>query len=174
MPNVILVPLDGSELAERAIPQAEQLAADDDRIVLVRAALTHTLPGADAVDAQVKAIDEATAYLKTMAAQVAGERRIDVETAVPYGAEANAILEEVRIHQASLIVMATHGRSGVGRWLFGSVAEAVLRRSPVPVVMVRAWDDQRTAPPIRVQGPRRFLVPLDGSAFAEAALPGCP
>jgi nucleotide-binding universal stress UspA family protein len=64
--------------------------------------------------------------------------------------------------------MATHGRSGLGRWVYGSVAEAVLRQAPVPLLLVRAWQPATTA----TFDPRPcLLVPLDGSRYAETALP---
>ena len=65
--------------------------------------------------------------------------------------------------------MATHGRGGLGRLLHGSVAEAVLRRSPVPVVLVRAWEDGAALPP--AEAAPVIVVPLDGSPLDEAALP---
>jgi nucleotide-binding universal stress UspA family protein len=63
-------------------------------------------------------------------------------------------------------VLATHGRSGLGRWLYGSVADHVLRHAPVPVLLISAG----CAPAWPESGPGRILVPLDGSALAEAAL----
>jgi nucleotide-binding universal stress UspA family protein len=66
--------------------------------------------------------------------------------------------------------MATHGRGGLGRALHGSVAAEVLRRSPIPVALVRAWEDGAARQP-PTEHPV-VLVPLDGSALAETALPG--
>src|SRR5262249_37090273 len=68
-----------------------------------------------------------------------------------------------------LVIMATHGRSGLGRWVFGSVAARVLARAPAPVLLVRAWQGVH-GPALPAMAPR-VLVPLDGSAFAEEALP---
>lgn len=169
MLKTILVPLDGSPLAERALPIAQRLAADrNSRVLLMRAALAHAFPGTDPAERQAHVIDEAEDYLEVVAARLSAAG-LTVATAVPYGPAADAILDEVRINKPDLIVMATHGRSGLGRWLYGSVTEAVLARSPVPVLTVRAWQDQ---PPISQPfQARRLVVPLDGSPFAEAALP---
>lgn len=169
MAGTILVPLDGSPLAERALPYAELLAqALEARLVLVRAVVAHTFPGVDPTDAQVRAVEEAEAYLAGLAARLA-ERGLAVETATPYGDAVQEILLEIDLRRADLVVMATHGRSGLGRWVYGSVAAGVLARSPVPVLLVRAWQPSLAAPPIAKQP--RLLVPLDGSEFAEEALP---
>ncbi len=168
MYRTILVPLDGSPLAERALPYAEALArASGARLLLVRAALAHTFPGVDPTEDQVKAVREAEDYLATIAAQLA--RQGVVETAVFYGEPVEAILEETRLRKADLVVMATHGRSGVSRWVYGSVAEAVLAESPVPVLLVQAWRDEGKLAPL-AEHPR-LIVPLDGSPFAEEVLP---
>lgn len=164
----ILVPLDGSPLAERALPYAEALArAGGARLILFRAAMAHTLPGLNHREAEMAAMAEAEAYLEEVARPLLA-RGLTVDTAVPYGKAAEMIVEEVIIREADLIVMATHGRSGLGRWVYGSVAEGVLARCAIPVLLVRAWQRAPVAP----FGERtRLLVPLDGSAFAEAALP---
>jgi nucleotide-binding universal stress UspA family protein len=166
MVKTILVPLDGSALAERALPYATALARRAGaHVVLVRAILAHTLPGADPTDAQVALRKRAEAEIDATAEQVrlAG---VDAETHVYYDEATAAILDAVQARQADLIVMASHGRTGLGRWIYGSVAERVLRRAPVPVLVVPgavsgAWPADRSP---------RLLVPLDGSAVAEAAL----
>jgi nucleotide-binding universal stress UspA family protein len=90
------------------------------------------------------------------------------ECATPSGDAAPCIVEEARLRQADLIAMTTHGRTGPGRWLLGSVAESVVAKSSVPVLLERAWHPIRREP-LLVDQPR-LLVPLDGSSFAEAAL----
>jgi nucleotide-binding universal stress UspA family protein len=89
-----------------------------------------------------------------------------VETLVGCGDAAREITAVAVVWRAGLIVLTTHGRSGLGRWLYGSVADGVLRRAPVPVLLVPATCEHRW-PGGR---PRRLLVPLDGSAYAEEAL----
>jgi nucleotide-binding universal stress UspA family protein len=166
MLKTILVPLDGSALSERALPYATALARRAGaHVVLVRAILAHTPPGADPTDTQVALRKRAEADLYAIAEQL-GLAGVDVETHVYYDDAATAIIDAVQARHADLIVMASHGRTGVGRWIYGSVADHVLRHSPVPVLVVPAavscaWTSDR-AP--------RLLVPLDGSVVAEAAL----
>jgi nucleotide-binding universal stress UspA family protein len=166
MLKTILVPLDGSALADRALPVALALAARQDcRIVLVRAALAHTLPGVDPTEAQGRAIAEAEDHLAVVAGPLTAQEH-PVETTVPYGEPADAILHEIRIRRPDLVVMASHGRSGLGRWVYGSVADAVLRRAEVPVLLVPAAGEQ----PWPTNRAPRILVPLDGSDLAAEAL----
>jgi nucleotide-binding universal stress UspA family protein len=166
MLSKILVPLDGSQLAERALPVAEWLAqASRGHIILVRAVQASTFPGIDAREAQVSALADAQAYLDERVGDLTANG-LTVETATPYGEPAPEILEEIQLRQADLVVMATHGRSGVGRLVYGSVADAVLHRSPVPVVMVPAASVQLRSP----DKPPVIVVPLDGSELAETSL----
>ena len=165
----ILVPLDGSPLAERALPYAVAVArAHRGRLALVRAALDHTFPGTDPTEKQTAVMREAEAYLEQMAGRIAA-RDLPIDTGVSYGGAVEGILLEADIRHADLILIATHGRSGLGRWVYGSIAEAVLARATVPVLLVRAWDQPPGAAPFGDQP--RILVPLDGSPFAEEALP---
>ena len=162
MLSSILVPLDGSALAERALPYAEALARPSGaRVVLVRAVSGDREHGADS---EAQARD----YLNGLAARLA-ERISLAETAVPRGGAAEAIVEEARRQGSDLIVMATHGRGGLGRWVYGSVAEAVLAHAPMPTLLVRAWVPEGGATPLADKP--KLLVPLDGSHFAEEALP---
>jgi nucleotide-binding universal stress UspA family protein len=164
--STILVPLDGSPLAEQALPVAERLAqAVSGRLVLVRAVQVFTFPGVDARDAQVAASAEAQEYLESHASRLTASG-LAVEIAVPYGEAATEILDEISIRNADLIVMATHGRAGVGRWLYGSVADEILRRAPLPVMLVPPG----SAHALPGDRPPHILVPLDGSEVAEAAL----
>lgn len=169
MYRTLLVPLDGSRLAERALPLATALArASGARLVLVRAVWVDTLPGTDPTAAQVRAVAEAEGYLQGVARRLA-EEAVVAEVAVPYERPVEGILTEIALRQADLVVLSTHGRSGLGRVVYGSVAEAVLARSPVPVLLVRAGVPD--GPLLVGERPGRVLVPLDGSALAEEALP---
>ncbi|HEX8968922.1 MAG TPA: universal stress protein [Chloroflexota bacterium] len=168
MLNRILVPLDGSALAEQALAYAAELSRPTGAtLLLVRAAYAHTLPGVDPRERKAGAIDEAEEYLSATAAAL-GERGYACETLVPFGHSAECITEEARLHNADLVVMTTHGRSGPGRLVFGSVAESVVARSSVPVLVARAWLPPQRQPFLPAQP--LFVVPLDGSPFAEAAL----
>ena len=174
MPRIVLVPLDGSPLGERALPYAEMLAGKGDGgLVLVRAVPYLSRPANDEpyptlAAARAAATREARDYLEGVAARLAA-RGIVAEIAVLEEDEALGIVGEAGRRGAGLIAMTTHGRSGLGRWLYGSVAEEVLARAPIPTLLVRAWLPGGGAATL---GERpRLLVPLDGSPQAEEALP---
>lgn len=146
--DTIVVPLDGSALAEGALARAADLAAGGNaRVILLRATQAHVLPGADTIDAQVKVVQEAEAYLAEVAARVRALGVKDVRCSVWYGAAAPAIIEAAELHHADLIVMMTHGRSGLGRLVMGSVAESVLRGTTTPILLLRETDAPVEAPP---------------------------
>jgi nucleotide-binding universal stress UspA family protein len=152
--DTILVPLDGSPLGARALPYAAHLAkAARGRLVLVRAAQ-------EAPDEQ-----EGERELTGAAESLLG-RDVPVETQVRRGAPAEVILEAAGAWEAGCIAMSTHGRSGLGRVIYGSVADAVLRRAKVPVLLVSAHCERRWGD----RPPERVLVPLDGSELGETAL----
>jgi nucleotide-binding universal stress UspA family protein len=162
MQSTILVPLDGSPLAEHALPYAERLAkATSARLILCRALSASKLEPTEIVGA----VDEAHAYMQGVADQLTSRGRM-VETTIPWGDPADEILEQARAARADLVLMATHGRSGLGRWLYGSVADEVLRRASVPLFMVPPGSDE----PWSSDRAPRILVPLDGSQLGEAAL----
>src|SRR5574342_577033 len=133
----ILVPLDGSTLAEAAMWKAAEMA-NGGTVSLLRAAEAHTLPGADPVDAQVTTVREAEEYLASALKRLEQRGVSHVETHVWYGPAAAAIVEAAQVQKADLIVMSTHGRSGLGRLILGSVAESVLRGTRTPILVVRA------------------------------------
>jgi nucleotide-binding universal stress UspA family protein len=133
----ILVPLDGSVLAESALPKAVELArACGSRIVLLRAAEAHPFPGADLVDAQVRTVREAEKYLVRVQEQLRRSGFEDVTTCVWYGQPASCIAEAAAFQDIDMIVMSTHGRSGFGRLLLGSVTESVLRETSTPILVL--------------------------------------
>jgi len=160
--RTILVALDGSLLAERALPFARRLAVGTGAcLVLARAVTART----DRPDPDAEG--EAEAYLKRIVRQERGHGRTHL--AVLAGEPAPALLAYARSRAADLVVMATHGRSGLGRWLYGSVADAVLRGSELPVLLVPAGGG--TGEAVAAGGrPGRVLVALDGSHAALAAL----
>ncbi len=155
MLRTLVVPLDGSELAERALPYAVRVAsASGGRLVLVRVG-HHAEVG------------DITLYLASVAEKVA--TRVPVQTAPAFGQAAVEILDTVKRFGADEIVMATHGRTGLPHMLYGSVSEAVLAHSSVPVFLVHARPGEAAPPPFDPAS-ARILVPLDGSRFSEAAL----
>lgn len=162
----ILVPLDGSVLSERALPYAVELAdAAGAHLTLVRASRMHHDLHTGLQDERPR---EAADYLFVQANRLHGES-VPIETAVAPGEPPEALLDEIERRQPDLVVMSTHGRSGLGRWVYGSVTEAVLGRCGRPVLLVRGWTDDDSDRSY-MRG-KRVLMPLDGSEFAESALP---
>ncbi|HET8629117.1 MAG TPA: universal stress protein, partial [Thermomicrobiales bacterium] len=144
MLNTILVPLDGSPLAELALRPAEALArATGARLVLLHALPDPPVAGLDTGGCQVAPLGAAERYLGRLAGRLA-ERGVVATTEAPRGDAAAAIGAAAGRLGADLIVLTTHGRGGLGRWVYGTVAEALLRRAPAPVLPVRAW---RGGPP---------------------------
>ncbi|GIL14981.1 MAG: universal stress protein [Chloroflexota bacterium] len=139
----ILVPLDGSELAEQALPQVSQLAGCmGAQVVLLRvpgeSVYSYLVPDPDiAVEMRHDIETAAQVYLD----EIASEFRVmnlAVSTLVVWGAPVpDTIIQVARQIEADLIVMSTHGRGGVARLVIGSVADDVVRHAPVPVLLVR-------------------------------------
>lgn len=169
MYKTILAPLDGSPTSELALPIASALArALGARLVLAQAVRGAGRDDAHTYESGTGVVDEAMAYLAALATDLTGEG-LEVTTATPHGSPLHGILDAIEAQGADLVVMTTHGRSGFSRLRHGSVAEAVLAHSPVPVLLVRAGEymSQPTFERMSVT----LLVPLDGSAFAEEAIP---
>jgi len=163
----IFVPLDGSELAELALAPAALLA----RRFHAQLWLVHVLaPVPLAAGASVRlagtAVGQAQDYLQDVQRRLEADG-LAVRAIVRWGDPAGEILAAAQEGHADLIAMATHGRGGLGRWMIGSVADRVVRTTTIPVLVVPA----RAAAAARQPGFRRLLVPLDGSALAEEALP---
>jgi nucleotide-binding universal stress UspA family protein len=133
----ILVPLDGSRLAEAALGEAIELSRSGAALVLLRAAEAARVPLADPTEAQVAVVREAEAYLDAVAERARAAGVANVETSVWYGRADDAIVEAARVRDIDLIVMSSHGRSGLGRLVFGSVAESVLRGTTTPILLIR-------------------------------------
>jgi nucleotide-binding universal stress UspA family protein len=166
MRSTIVVPLDGSGFAERALPYAASLArTKGSRLILVRAVLAHTFPGADPTEAQITVTRQAEDELRAIVERLHADG-LAAEPHVYYDEAARAILDAAEAQGAEAIVMSTHGRSAPGRWVYGSVADRVLRRASVPVLLVPATCERQWP----ADGPLHVLVPLDGSDFAQEAL----
>jgi nucleotide-binding universal stress UspA family protein len=133
----ILVPLDGSECAEMILPKVEKLATDlKANIHLLQVVYAHTFPGVDPTEAEVAVVRKAEEYLKKIEDQLKA-KGFKVDTHVRYGDDAEEILDHASQKDIDLIAMTTHGRSGIKRFLLGSVAEKILRHSPKPIFLVR-------------------------------------
>lgn len=132
----ILVPLDGSELAEGVLCHIEDLArANNSEVLLLRVAFFHPFPGVDPTEFEDKAIERAENYLEEVSEVLTG-RGVNVSTHVRFGDPAREILTHGDKY-ASVVVLTTHGRGGISRWAMGSVADRVMRRSTKPVLIVR-------------------------------------
>lgn len=134
----ILVPLDHSELAEKILPEVEELALLlKAKLHLICVSKATVLPGVDRTDAQVKVVNTAKEYLERVKERLS-TKDIEIEMHSPYGNPAENILSVCKRQQIELIAMSTHGRSGISRWLLGSVAEKVVRHSEIPVLLYRS------------------------------------
>jgi nucleotide-binding universal stress UspA family protein len=138
----ILVALDGSREAERALPTAVGLVKQNDgaQVVLVRAIDPTTLGGGAGKKTRLAAINEATEYLGDVAAQLREEGVRPVVRSVWYAAAPAAIAGVARDVKADVIVMAAYGRDGAGRLVPGAIAESVLNRTRIPILLVPAGD----------------------------------
>jgi nucleotide-binding universal stress UspA family protein len=169
----ILIPLDGSNTSEKVLPLARILAGTLNlpiellEVVDISAATAHV-----AVD-KARYLDSLIAegewvsreHLNDVAANFAGRK---IACSVERGRPADVIIEKAALDPGTLIAMATHGRSGVNRWLMGSVAEKVLRGSHNPLLLVRAGEQDATDSTATITS---IVVPLDGSDLAESVLP---
>jgi nucleotide-binding universal stress UspA family protein len=164
----LLVPLDGSRLAEAVLPVVTRLALATGATAVLLHVLERGAPVTVHGERHLQSLDEAKIYLHDLAARLRAQG-VSVEThahEVPDGDVTKSIARHVIEEKGDLIVMCTHGTGGVRDLLFGSIAQQVLKRGTVPVLLVRAAPDSDTA----AFEPSTILVPLDGSAAAEAAL----
>ncbi|HET7771794.1 MAG TPA: universal stress protein, partial [Chloroflexota bacterium] len=177
----ILVPLDGSALAETALPWAVVLATRwRAPLVLARVvelrlhAAVSLAEAALAAGAYEHEEQEARAYLdRTLSTLRAAHPEVEMRGEVVCGDAAGALLELEQQINARVVALTTHGRTGLARWARGSVAETIVRHGAAPVLLVRPWDRDETAAHLDglAHGGLRVLVPLDGSPLAQGVLP---
>ncbi|HEU4792232.1 MAG TPA: universal stress protein [Nitrolancea sp.] len=151
MIGTVIVPLDGSELAEQAIPFAAAIAKG----LGVPLQLLRVVPARTAED-------EARAYLDQVRDRIDDQAQVSIQTGHP----AAQIIAAAEAATEPLIIMTTHGRGGIGRLVFGSVADQILRGITAPVLLIRSGTAAASGPSVQT-----ILVPLDGSEFSEVALP---
>ena len=146
----LLVPLDGSVLAEKALPKALQIVAPGGRITLVLVVDIPQLPisGYDLMSPTSPWTTEGTvneivarsrSYLEAMADSIRNQG-LHAGVLVEYGDPATAVVTVARERKVDAIIMSTHGRSGLRRWLFGSVTRRVLESAPCPVYVIPAHE----------------------------------
>ncbi|MEO8456489.1 MAG: universal stress protein [Chloroflexota bacterium] len=164
----ILVPLDGSRLSEQALPLASTLAAKFGAELLI----AHSTATGQHIE------EDDNLGLLNEAGRLAGEqylaateqelsaKGLTVRSTLTRGRPHIAIARTCDLEGIDLVVMTTHGRSGVSRWTMGSVADKVLRTTSTPLILIHPTEHR--AP---ISAIERIVVPLDGSELAEAALP---
>jgi nucleotide-binding universal stress UspA family protein len=167
----VVVPLDGSPLAEVALPYAEEIAAKMGSNMVLLSVL-----GSEENDEvqyyqkySKKVVDMTTQHVKKYL-EPSGECRISINSATRVGNPAEGILDFAEKGYPSLLVMATHGRSGVSRWSVGSIADKVVRAvAKQPLLLIRA---KGCHPDVRARRIlKKAVVPLDGSMESEAVMP---
>ncbi len=170
----MLVPLDGSQLAEETLPYIRELAGrldlDLDFLYVCDPRSSQQAPMSQIyVDKMADAVREQIHKIQTTTVGKESIRPVEVRSRVVTGIPADEILKYAEENRVDIIMMATHGASGVRRWAMGSVAYQVLHASKIPVWLIRSGIPQET---IYDKWPSRtIMVPLDGSKLAEAALP---
>ena len=152
----ILVPLDGTELSEKALPYAKSIARiKDSNLTLFAVSLTVFVERRDHLFAS---------YLELTANKL-NKEGIKAATATAYGDVAEETLKYANANEVELIVIATHGYTGAKRWMFGSITQKVLYGTAVPVLLIKSKTPEASA------DFNRILVPIDGSPFSESTFP---
>ncbi len=172
----IAVTVDGSELAEQAIPYASAVAGRDGTVTLI-----HVMPSPEPLRGLFGTVMATVEDVERMERDAAAQMMDDIATrwtervgnafsiAVTSGDPAESILRVSGELEATVLVMASRGHGALGRLAFGSVADRIARTAPIPVMVVNPPDSPRADDdPFAV---RRVVVPLDGSEIAAEALP---
>jgi nucleotide-binding universal stress UspA family protein len=169
----MLIPLDGSKVAEQVLPYARFLAkalavpvellgvVDPEALVVV----SDPARGRHIDMLVAETMSRTAIYLDATARSIQGAQ---VKVSVGKGKPEDVVIEKAAADKDTMIVMATHGRSGVQRWLLGSVADKVLHGSANHMFLVRATEQGKTD---GVAALKTVIAPLDGSPLAETALP---
>ena len=165
----ILVPLDGSELAEAALPYAEELAGRLGSEVI----LIHVYESADEKhhrmhELYIQKMVEATKRGVKSRLGKGQDKEAVVKSALLVGHPAEQIVDYAEEEDIGLILMVTHGRSGIRRWVLGNVASKVATATKRPVALIRAAEGKKARKKVAIG---RVLLPLDGSKESEVAVP---
>ena len=169
----MLIPMDGSKVAEQVLPYArflaKALAVPVEFLEVVdpesHALLANPAQGRDGDTILAERIKSSQDYLEAIARSFQGAQ---VHCLVEKGKAEEVVIEKAAMDKNTLIVMATHGRSGIQRWLLGSIAENILHGATNHVFLVRATDQGKTDGEALL---KTVVVPLDGSPLAERVLP---
>jgi nucleotide-binding universal stress UspA family protein len=169
----MLIPLDGSRAAEKVLPYARALGGvlkvpvELLAVVDIGEMAKHmTVAKTRFLDTMVEDAERTSRdYLKTISAKATG---VNIKWTVGKGRAEEVIIEKAAADKNTLIAMATHGRSGLNRWMLGSVTEKVLRGCENPLLLVRASETIDEAEKVTL---KTVIVPLDGSELAESVFP---
>ena len=175
MYSKVIVPLDGSDLSEQSLPYAELVAKSlGAPIELVQAydILPPSLLGARSSPSLVESLDQ-RARERALTALEPHRQRLEsdghaVNLTAQRGPAADVIAAVSGAEPTALVVMSTHGRGGISRWVMGSVADKVLHTIPNPMLIVRA---SVTGPASPETSLKTVVAPLDGSPLSELAIP---
>jgi nucleotide-binding universal stress UspA family protein len=168
----VLVPLDGSRLAEHSLVYLDALRSMGESQVQLLSVVDEAedFESLKPEESRLREENLLSTYLREVSADIKQHLGIDVETRVVAGSPANAILDEAEKYAPDLLVISTHGRSGISRWRLGSVADKVIRGAACNTLVVGpkaaergTWLDARI-----MDAFKSLLVPLDGSALAES------
>lgn len=171
----ILVPLDGTHFAEHALPAALALARRGGaRLLLVSISTPLTEAYVEGLYFSTLEMEKEVAtrhqtYLEALAARIRGLGNVTVDVLVKHGEVAATLCDLVAQGEADLVVMATHGRSALGRFWLGSVTDEMIRHASCPLLLIRPEDEE-----VDLQNEPRLspiLLPLDGTELAEQILP---
>ena len=152
----ILVPLDGSDLAEAALPVVTEIA----RVLGSRVILLN------ACGMSEDKCDIYQEYLNMLALKVTEQTEKKSSAVLVHGSAADEIIKYIEDNKISLTVMATHGRSGISHWAIGSVAEKIIREANRPILLLRSQEQCAFDAGVL----SKVIAPLDGSKMGEAAL----
>ena len=183
--NRILVPLDGSKLAERAIPHAEQFARVFGSSIVLLQVLDptsyHENPNpVDPLNWQIRKA-EADMYMNAIASRIREDlnegaqskardkKKVQIEYSIREGKTAENIINFAHAENIDLLVISTHGSGGLSRWNISSVTQKVINLIYLPVLIVRTYN-QPGMENAKIHY-RRILLPIDSSRRAECALP---
>ena len=169
--NPILVPLDGSSLAESILPHVSIIAkVDSSEVILLRVLdkqfPTHATETVDPFEWQIRKA-EASAYLEQLAAQMV-DSGLKTQTEILEGNAAESIVEYAQLNDIPLIMLSSHGQSGITGWNVSSVVQKVILRARTSIMIVRSYNLGSTE--LKELRYQRILVPLDGSQRAESIL----
>ena len=171
----ILVPLDGSRLAEQVLPYVRLLANGfKSPVQLLHVIEPQPLAVARLPDiahrdpTTARMLSQAQAYLGKVAASLSKEEELGVSFVVREGSASSCIVRESEQEPDTLVAMSTRGRSGIARWVLGSVTNEVLHTATGPLLITRSQEEESFNPELQL---KMAIVPLDGSPLAEQVLP---